>query len=229
MHIDDYRSDIPRDAVEEVLESYPSGVPKVCRYLVGDQVVGARAFFESGQLELETPRRNGVRHGTEYQWDEDGQLRSAIPYESGLEHGTARQWGPDGTLIGTYHMQHGTGVDLWRSITEDGSVYLSEARYLTGGQRDGVEWWINPDQRSVHREMFYSDGVEHGILREWEPDGRLGSGSPAFFILGEQVDRQEYLRRSRNDTSLPPYRDVDDNPQRHFPTEVAQYLQPTES
>src|SRR4051794_41145898 len=101
---EEYRSDIPPEAVEEVLERFPSGARKTSRYLIGHEVVGERSFFEAGRVELETPRREGLRHGTEYQWDYTSTLRSAIPYRRGLEHGTSRQWGPDGTLIGTYDM-----------------------------------------------------------------------------------------------------------------------------
>jgi antitoxin component YwqK of YwqJK toxin-antitoxin module len=211
---DAYPSDIPAGAAEEVIERYPSGARKTSRYIAGGQIVVARSFYESGRTELETPRRDGLRHGIEYQWDDAGRLRSAIPYRRGLEHGTSRQWGPDGALIGTYEMQDGTGVDLWHGIAADGSVYLSEVRHCRHGERHGIEWLINEDQRSVYREMTYRDGVEHGILREWEADGVLNPGRPAFFVLGTAVTLNEYQDRSADDPSLPPYRPADDRPQR---------------
>ena len=211
---DEYRSDIPPEAVEEVLERFPSGARKTSRYLVGDEVVGARSFFEAGPVELETPRREGLRHGTEYQWDDTGTLRSATPYRRGLENGTSRQWGPDGTLIGTYDMVDGTGVDVWRTVDTEGAVHVSEIRHYRNGERHGIEWLVNDDQRSVHREMSYRDGVEHGILREWDLDGRLAPGRPVFYFLGREVSPEEYREHSAHDPSLPPYRESDDHPAR---------------
>lgn len=210
-----YRSDIPSDAIEEVIERYPSGARKTSRYSDRGQVVGARGFLEFGLLELETPRHNGLRHGTEYQWDDTGKLRSAIPYRHGLEHGTTRQWGPDGELIGSYSMRDGTGVDVWRDIAEDGSIYISEVRHFQHGERDGVEWFISHDHLVV-REMTYRAGVEHGILREWEADGRLSPGCPAFFVQGSVVTLAEYQQHADGDASLPEYRSDDDEARRVF-------------
>ena len=93
-------------------------------YVLSGEVVGFRFFMETGDVGIEMPIRNGVKHGTEYWWD-SGRLDWIQPYINGLPHGVAKQWSHyDGKLIGTYTMEHGTGIDLWRQERDDGSIYL---------------------------------------------------------------------------------------------------------
>jgi hypothetical protein len=84
-----------------------------------------------------------------------GELLSAEPYFNGLPHGIAKQF-DNGKLIGTYTMKHGTGLDLWRGVAEDGTIRLHEARYKKDGRWHGFEWWLNhEDQESCWQECHY--------------------------------------------------------------------------
>ena len=87
-----YRSSIPHDAAERVVEHHPGGEQKKAEYLLGSEVVGIRYFHETGEPEFEYALGGGKRHGIEYCWAAPGELLSAIPYANGLGHGTARQW-----------------------------------------------------------------------------------------------------------------------------------------
>lgn len=223
---DDYVSDIPASAGERVIERYDSGAKRETHYFSGDEQVGARLFFEDGSLELESPRRRGLRNGTEFQWDDTGQLRSAMPYVDGLEHGSARQWGPGGDSLGGYEMRHGTGWDLWRGQRRDRSIYLAEARALVCGKRHGMEWLIDEDQQSVHKETRFAAGLEHGILHEWNADRKLRNGYPRYFLLDREVPREEYEQAREIDENLPRYDPRDDVPSRQFPPAVAAHLRP---
>lgn len=219
-----YRSSIPDNAEERVTATHADGSKQRAEYWLDGQRVGARSFFESGEPESDTALRDEMYHGICYRWDMPGTLISAIPYENGLEHGIAHQWSSDGTYLGSYTMEHGTGVDLWRSECRGGPPTLSEARYYRGSRRHGFEWWINADQRSVWEEGHYADGEPHGILRQWNQHGRLRRGYPQYYVHGKRVTKREYLRASQLDPSLPPFSAEDNLPARTFPPEVAQHL-----
>jgi antitoxin component YwqK of YwqJK toxin-antitoxin module len=216
---------IPAEAEERVIERHADGSKKSAEYLLHGDLVGRRLFSEAGALELEIAMRNGVSHGPMSEWDGSGHLEFTTAYVDGKEHGTARQWANDGTLLGTYEMNHGTGLDLWWDEREDGSQYLSEARYLLAGDRDGYEWWLDEDQQSVWQERHFHHGQEHGIFRRWNAEGRLSRGYPQYFINGRKVNKRQYLRAAQADASLPPFRADDNKPVRQFPPDVAAALQ----
>ena len=155
-----------------------------------------------------------------------GQLSSATNYIDGLEHGTAQQWAEDGTLVGSYTLDHGTGLDLWWDELWGRHWRLSEARQLRNGERHGYEWWLGAEQSGVTRESHFAGGRAHGIQRDWNHAGRLRRGYPKYFINGQQVTKRQYLRATSQDASLPPFRAEDNHPQRQFPPEVAAALKP---
>jgi len=146
-----YRSSIQKEARERILATRLTGTRKYkTEYTLNGKVVGIRQFDENGLLEFECPLRNGVTHGTLYDFT-DGVVTFAEHYTNGLADGTAKQWSADGELIGTYTMKHGTGLDLWRAKNNwgRGRVYLSEARFVKEGKWHGFEWWLNEDQTSA--------------------------------------------------------------------------------
>jgi len=145
---------------------------------------------------------------------------------NGLEHGTARQWAADGTLVGEYHMDHGTGLDLWWTEDSEGYWRLSEARYVQRGARHGFEWWVNEDQVTLSSEGHYWGGQPHGILREWNAAGRLRRGFPQYWVQGVKVTKRRYQRAAERDATLPRWRAEDDAPGRRFPAEVEAALRP---
>jgi hypothetical protein len=119
----------------------------------------------------------------------------------------------------------GTGIDLWRQQRDDGSIYLSEARYLKDGVLHGYEWWMNEDQRTVHGEMHYNGRGFHGIWREWNNQGRLRRGFPQYYVNHQKVTKKRYLKACETDPTLPPFRSEDNDPAREFPPEIAKELQ----
>lgn len=220
-----YRSSIPKEARERVVADRIAGRMKFkAEYILNRKVVGIRQFDENGLLEFECPLRNGVMHGTLYDfWD--GVVTFAEHYSNGLAHGTARQWSPDGELIGTYTMRRGTGLDLFRAKDHwgHGRVYLSEARYIKEGKWHGFEWWLNEDQKSVHGEHHFWENLQHGIQRSWNSEGRLRRGFPRYWVRNVRVTKRKYLRECLKDSSLPPFREQDNLPSRRFPREVSEH------
>lgn len=221
-----YRSFIPKTAIERVLTWHPNGVKHRVEYLVGDEVVGERHFFETGEPCSEKPLRRGKTHGTEYDWYEPGVLTFAEPYVEGLPHGTARQW-IDGKLVGTFKMVHGTGIDLWWQLDEDGTRRLTEVCYFRDGRPDGFRWWLVDEERRVFWESHYRQGQLHGVEREWNLGRwRLKRGFPKYWVNDEQVSKRAYLAACKRDPTLPPFREEDNAPERQFPPEIEKVLGP---
>lgn len=213
-----YRSCIPKEARAVVTREYrrdgASHWLKEVEYYVGTERVGTRHFGENDTLEIETPFRRGKIHGTRYYWHDGVNLELAEPFVDGRMHGTARQWDMDGILLGTYTMVHGVGLDIWRQRAEDGTVYVSEIH----SSPEGVELWVNEDQRSVWSERFWKHGgLLHGVERDWNEKGRLCRGFPKYHVMGKQVDKRAYLRACLKDPTLPRFRLADNDPRRVLP------------
>lgn len=218
----EYKSDIPDNAVERSVSTYRSEGGRTSlekrECTVEGEIVGYRYYDENGTLTIETPVRDGVKHGMEYSWD-DGCLNLAEPYENGLVHGTARQWADDGSLMGTYTLDRGTGYDLWRQQLKGQRLHVCEIHTMKDGYPHGFEWWVNEDQRTVYHEMHWRDG-RHGIERQWDDEGNLDPGFPRFHLQDTVVDRETYMERQKSDATLPPYAAEDDKNTRTFPDDA---------
>ncbi len=202
---------------------YDDGARERADYYQGQERVGERWFFASGELEHEAAFRNGVRYGWQYRWDAPGVLLAATFYADGLEHGTAAQWGSDGRLLGIYALEQGTGWDLWWQEWNGGKVELTEAIFLRAGQPHGFEWAFYGERR-LSSERHWQAGVWHGIARDWNGRGQLGRTYPRYRVNGRRVSKAKYLRASAADPTLPPCRAQDDAPNRIFPAGVEAHL-----
>ena len=221
-------SDIPQDVTEVEIREYSQAEGliyfRVMECLLNGQVVGQRCYDGDGNLRIETPIRDGKKHGREYIWNETGKLESVEPFFNGKRHGLAKQYGRKGNVIGTYRFVHGTGFDIWRWEREDGTTFISEVFSARDGSLDGYEWWLNEDQHSVWHERHWHKGTLHGIERMWNEKGRLKRGFPKYWIQGHAVRKRVYLQAAEKDKSLPGYREKDNQPGRKFPIEIDQLL-----
>lgn len=186
--------------------------------------MGFRYYDDHGRLQLETPMKDGKRHGREYTWDDDESLLSVEPYREGKCHGTAKQYGRDGRVVGTYKMVHGTRHDVWRNQFPDGPVYVSEIHSMCGGSMHGYERWLNVDQKSVHEEKHWREGKHHGIEREWNHRGKLSRGYPKYWNRDGAVTKRQYIAAACKDPRLPPFRLNDNSSKREFPPEIRRLL-----
>jgi hypothetical protein len=135
MNIPAYHSTIPTDAESRPIEPHSNSDFPATEYFVGGERVGLRYFHEDGSIAAEYTFRGDRKHGWTYHFD-FGELSSAEPFENGRPHGTAFQFGEGGCVIGTYTLDHGTGIDLWRQEHE-GKVTLSEAHQMKDGLAHG--------------------------------------------------------------------------------------------
>ena len=222
------KSDIPQSVVEQLIQEYRQEGPHlfyrltVC--LLDGKVVGQRAYDYDGKLMIETPLKDGKKHGREYTWDEAGHLISMEPYVNGKIHGTAKQYGRKGQVIGTYQLTHGTGFDVWRAESEDGTITISEIHSLQDGLPHGYEWWLREDQHSVWHERHWQQGQYHGIERMWNDKGKLQRGYPNYWIQGQAVGKRAYLKAVKKDETLPTFREEDNQSRRRFPVEIENLL-----
>ncbi len=222
--INNYDSPIPTEAKERVRTRHTNGAKCLCDYQINGIVVGRRSFDLDGHIETEYGLRGGKQHGNAYRFYEEGALLCREPYENGVLHGTAYQWAENGRLLGTYTLQHGTGIDLWWEDRSDSTAALSEVHHMQEGQAHGFEWWLNADGRTLWIERHWRHGVRHGIEREWNHKGRMGRTYPRFWLNGRRVTRARYLRAAADDRSLPAYQSTDNVPLREFPADVALHI-----
>jgi len=210
---DQYVSPIPEDAQEVILETYETGAKHTATYHVAGKEIGVRHWSPSGVLEFEGGLRNGVRHGLCRRWYDNGQLQEVSTYIDGKEHGETRQYNWEGVQIGSYVLDHGTGLDLWYSAPG----VLSEERELRDQDRHGFERWWYGDNRRVWEESHFQNGIEHGIFRRWNDQDKLSRGYPRYFIHGERVTKRQYVAACRTDPTLPPFVEADNQPFRSLP------------
>jgi len=218
------KSDIPLEAKERIAKkakSHSQGY-RAMECVLRNQIVGQRVYAPNGQLVVETPIQAGKRNGCEYIWDEDGLLLSVEPYVSGKIHGLAKQYGRSGKVIGMYRMKHGTGLDVWRYESENGSVAIAEIHAMKDGSPHGIEWWFRTGLPvvSLWHERHWYQGVYHGVERQWNIRDKLKQGYPKYWIRGQQVSKAKYLKASLVDKTLPRYQERDNKPKRRIPLEV---------
>lgn len=202
------------DAAQEIVEAtFESGAKRTAFYELDGERVGFRCWSEDGSLGLEYGMRGGVMDGPFRAFWENGQLSEERTYVDGKEHGITRQYDADGALIGSYTMDHGTGVDLWFGY----AGVLSEERHYLDGQRHGLERWWRGDNTTVSQEEHYWQGKAHGIFRQWNHQGRLRRGFPRYFVGGKRVTKRQYERARRADPALPPVVPEENLPNRQLP------------
>lgn len=238
------KSDIPPGAVEQIVSeaqeiimepeseeesgkiTYPARAE--CRWQ--GELVGYRFYLKDGTLLVETPLKDGQKHGREYRWSwPDGKkLESVEPYVAGKLHGTAKQYSPQsGKVIGRYTFVHGTGFDIWRSWCgdrADGQYAIAEIHSYQNGFHQGYDWWLNADQQSVWDESHWHADQKHGIERCWNQVGKLSRGYPKYWLHGEPVTKRQYIRAAQTDQTLPPFCEQDNLPQRSFPPSIQRLL-----
>ena len=222
------KSDIPGNVTEVEIRKYRREGQliyfRVTECVLDGHIVGQRAYDEDGSLRMETPLKNGKKHGREYIWDETGGLESVEPYVDGKMHGIAKQYNRQGKVIGTYRFVQGTGYDIWRHEREDGSIGISEIFTVYDGVLNGFEWWLRDDQHSVSHERHWRQGKYHGIERMWNAKNSLRRGYPKYWVEGRKVRRGDYLKAAEQDESLPRYIERENRPQREFPADIEKLL-----
>src|SRR5260221_5427173 len=74
---DEYKSLIPDNAVEHITARFPVGKKERCEPLIHGIGIGSTRCYESGEMMIEMSQKKGLKHGTEYSWDESGHFDEA--------------------------------------------------------------------------------------------------------------------------------------------------------
>ena len=101
---------------------------------------------------LEERYAHGRLHGPRRRWHRNGQLAEEQLYRHGFLHGLCRQWNDAGKLLGSFRMEHGTGLQ---------------------------KGWH--DNGRLQTEFFTCDGQFCGRSRTWLRDGTLISEGVRLF------------------------------------------------
>jgi hypothetical protein len=110
-----------------------------------------RAFYRNGLLREEISFLGRKLHGPYRTWHPNGKPAFEGCYEHGRSHGTCRQWNDRGRLLGSFRMEHGTGI-----------------------RRD----WFENGQIKFETPML--NGLFTGRMRSWLRDGSLAFESYAI-------------------------------------------------
>lgn len=207
------QSIIDPNAEEHDLEVASGGGGRAASYWRDGRKIGYRAWDADGRIVMEYRIEDDVMHGPFRTYHDNGRVQQDSTFLRGREHGVTRQFDSEGVVIGSYELDHGSGLDLW--FCEAG--VLAEERHLENGERHGFERWWSGDNATVYIEGHYFDGLEHGIFREWNHRQHLRRGFPRYFISGRKVQRREYDRACKSDLTLPKYDRGDNQPNRMLP------------
>ncbi|HUA68629.1 MAG TPA: hypothetical protein VMA13_08780 [Candidatus Saccharimonadales bacterium] len=81
-----------------------------------------RTFHRNGVVAVEENVRGQKLHGRRRTWHRNGRLASEEFYHNGLLHGICRQWNENNDLLGSYKIEHGTGIQ--KSWHDNGRLNL---------------------------------------------------------------------------------------------------------
>lgn len=152
-----------------------------------------RDYYKSGLLWQEIPCRDDVPHGLWRTFHNNGQVESEKPYMQGKLHGVCRQWAWSGKLLGSYEMDHATGIQ--RSWYDNGPICLEfhtldgkftgrSRHWLADGTLDKDHYLV--EGRTVSRQEYYTAAVS---------DPRFPDYSDADFapvdLRGPEIERRK--------------------------------------
>jgi antitoxin component YwqK of YwqJK toxin-antitoxin module len=203
---------IPQNALEEVIKYSSSEQKESAYYYLDGEKIAYRAWHNN-QICMEYAVKNEKMHGLYKTWHDNGNLCELGFYIDGNEHGITKQYDHDGNLIGSYEMHHGTGIDLWYSA----KGIISEERHYQNGNLHGYERWWCEDNKTIWSERHFQNGIEHGIYRQWNQKCALCRGYPQYYVKGEKINKQQYIKACKKDASLPKFQEIDNNNYRKFP------------
>jgi hypothetical protein len=197
---------------------FKSGIKREAFYFLSHKRVGVRRWWNDGTLAHEWATNGNDHHGRWVRFHTNGVPDLEASYLNGKRHGMRVQFDTYGRAIGTSEFRDGDGVDLWFIRPPSGPPTLGEEWTYHNDLLHGPErWWI---RRRVHRENFWFNGRQHGILREWNIGRGLRRGMPQFWINGKQLAKTDYLKACESDSTLLRYSALNNSACPPFPAEL---------
>jgi antitoxin component YwqK of YwqJK toxin-antitoxin module len=223
---------IPADAVERPAKSFRRAgkVASHLLYLVGDQIVAERFFYENGKLAEEKLYGNYLEHklhGIWRQYHLNGKLAAERPYRDGVMDGTFRFFDEDGELVGESVIKMETGVlrefrNEGLAVSDKETPFVSGKKHGTathwarfaGWEEKGVQtshyakdklegWCVLRDEDGIILSWcFFRDGKLHGVVRDYDRNGQALDGYPKYYINGNEVNEFECRDTAQKDKLL---------------------------
>lgn len=126
-----------------------------------------RDYYENGQLKLECPLSNGVRHGACKEFFESGALRCRSNFCDGLLDGPREAFTENGLIICRHVYKKGFVVDSFVAIHGRGGAIIFYEYWEKGRCR------CYDRNNRLCREYGLFNGVYYGAFREYYENGRL--------------------------------------------------------
>lgn len=104
-----------------------------------------RSYHPNGTLRFESDFVDGLPDGVQRHWHPNGVLAKQYNFVNGLFDGDQSEWNENGELLGTFHMEQGTG--LFFSWHENGQVNIEF--YQINGGYSGRQVFYWPDGKIV--------------------------------------------------------------------------------
>jgi hypothetical protein len=149
-----------------------------------------RYYFRNGQIRMENREVDGELHGLCRTWHYNGQLAEELRYHRGKLHGTGRQWNEKGRLLGSFTMNHGTGMQrYWHQNGKlrleinslNGKFHGRTRAWLSDGTLVGENYYIN--YQDLTRTAYLKAARDH-------PDWPQHNGEPAGKVARENRNLQ---------------------------------------
>ncbi|MCC7071414.1 MAG: toxin-antitoxin system YwqK family antitoxin [Deltaproteobacteria bacterium] len=150
-------------------------------------------YFNSGGIEEAVSWSGAVRHGPYTQYFTNGQRRAEGSYYLGEKDGQIHTWHWNGALESTGFMKHGVRVGRWEHLWPSGALRAVEEFHEGLARGRWQTWYVSGvlesesvfgpehgmlverrfyDAGTLHTEIPYVDGLPHGLVRAFWPDGR---------------------------------------------------------
>lgn len=116
--------------VEEVIESYPDGSPKVVRFYKDDGssrvLFKETLFYSNHQKYMEGEYKNGKRNGKWTSWFENGSKWSEGNYKEGIDNGKHTVYFDNGKKYFEGNYKDGKKTGVWTFWDKDGKLINKE-------------------------------------------------------------------------------------------------------
>jgi len=116
--------------VEEVIESYPDGSPKVVRFYKDDGssrvLFKETLYYSNHQKYMEGEYKNGKRNGKWTSWFENGKKWSEGNYKEGIDNGKHTVYFDNGKKYFEGNYKDGKKTGTWSFWNKDGKLINKE-------------------------------------------------------------------------------------------------------
>lgn len=153
-----------------------------------------RQMHRNGVVAVEENFSGQKLHGLRRTWHQNGRIASEVTYEHGRLHGLCRQWNQRGKLLGSFRMNHGTGIQrdwhengqlLFETSTVDAKFTGRTRSWLQDGTLVSEQYSI--ENRNVSPAEYATAAAKHPDYPRYRDGNRK-----LKFPETEEVEQREF-------------------------------------